>query len=99
MSTKIIASEQANFTDALPLTQHLRNMLRALLARFTRTTNSTERALTVEDRVALGPKKSLAVVNCHGQRFLIAVAGETIGPIIAVSSQKTSCHSRAEREA
>jgi len=38
----------------------------------------------IEERLHLGPKKSLLLVNCHGRRFLVATAGETIASLIEV---------------
>ena len=36
------------------------------------------RSLFIEERIAIGPRKSLMLVNCAGQRFLLATAGEAI---------------------
>lgn len=43
-----------------------------------------ESGLAVEGRVTLGPKKSLVLVHCHGRRYLIASAGDTVAPIVEV---------------
>jgi hypothetical protein len=52
-----------------------------------------ESGLSVEGRVNLGPKKSLVLVHCHGRRYLIASAGDTMAPILEVlpvASQKAA---------
>lgn len=98
MSAKIIAAAPPNSAEAPPFTQYLHRIQRALLGRFAATT-PTQRALAVEDRVAIGPKKSLLVVRCHGQRFLVATAGDTIGPVIEVVPPKPARRQRTERSA
>lgn len=90
MSAKTIAAPLLPFTQAPPLVRHLRGAIHWLVQRFTRTASTAERVLAVEDRVAIGPKKSLVVVRCHGQRFLIATAGDTIGPVIEVAPPSSS---------
>jgi flagellar biogenesis protein FliO len=104
MTAKSIAAPLPHFTEALhsevpPFPQHLRSATRWLLQRFTRTANTVERVLAVEDRVAIGPKKSLMVVRCHGQRFLVGTCGDTIGPVIEVTPPKPPRRNRMEREA
>lgn len=40
--------------------------------------------LRIEERLHLGPKKELILVNCDGRHFLIAVTGETISPFMEI---------------
>lgn len=87
MSAKTIAAPLPNFTEAPPLVRNLRRAVRWLMGRFIPAARTAERALAVEDRVTIGPKKSLVVVRCRGQRFLVAAAGDTIGPIIEIAGE------------
>ena len=88
MSAKTIAAPLPHLTEAPPLLRHLRNAARWLLQNFSRSAIPATRALVVEERVAIGPKKSLVLVRCRGQRFLVATAGDTIGPVIEVGPPK-----------
>lgn len=88
MSAKAIAVQLPNFAEISPLVRSLRRTGRWLAGRFVRSAACAERALAVEERVTIGPKKSLMVVRCHGQRFLIGVAGDAIGPVIEVTEPK-----------
>jgi len=101
MFAKTIAAAPSEFTEMPTLAQRLRSAVRRLLARFAGTAGSAERALVLEDRVAIGPRKALVVVRCHGRRFLVAAAGDTIGPIIEVaplnSLSRPVRHARRER--
>jgi len=99
MTAKTIAAEPPSLSKAAPFARHLRDVARALLSKFTRTANPADHALVVEDRVALGPKKSLTVVRCHGQRFLIATAGDTVGPLIEIAAPRPRRSPRRERGA
>jgi flagellar biogenesis protein FliO len=99
MSAKVIAARLTNLPEASPFARHLRNRVCALLKKFTRAANSQDRALSVEDRIAIGPKKSLILVRCHGRRFLVASAGDTLGPFIEIASSKPRRTPRRESEA
>lgn len=96
MSAKIITAELPSFAQASPLARHLRALIRRLSQKLTRSASSAERALAVEDRVTLGPRKSLFVVRCNGRHFLVAAAGDTIGPLIEVAPRKPARGSRKE---
>lgn len=98
MSTKIIAARFPVVAETPPLVRLLRDAVRWLIRRTSPAAARAERALAVEERVAIGPKKSLVVVRCHGQRFLIATAGDTVGPLIEIAPPKASRRSRRERE-
>lgn len=99
MTAKTIAAESPDLPQRPPFARHLRTVARALLCKFTRAANPADRALVVEDRVALGPRKSLIVVRCHGQRFLVATAGDTIGPLIKIAAPRPRRATRKERGA
>jgi flagellar biogenesis protein FliO len=99
MSAKTMAAQLPQFAGGSPLAQHLQKAVRWLLKKFVSSAGATERALAVEERVTIGPKKSLLVVRCHGQRFLVATAGDTVGPLVEIASPKAARRSRKEREA
>jgi Flagellar biosynthesis protein, FliO len=89
MSAKSIAAPFPPLVEASPLAVRLRRVLRLLAQRIFPAKSSAERALAVEDRIALGPKKALIVVRCHGQRFLIATSGDMIGPVVEVAAPQS----------
>jgi hypothetical protein len=55
----------------------------------------TDRRLFVEEKLAIGPKKTLILVNCVGRHFLLATAADVITPIGEVLSL-TESNSRGE---
>lgn len=87
------------FAEAPPLVRRLRIAASWLLRRFAPAAGCTERSLAVEERVAIGPKKSLILVRCHGRRFLVASAGDTVGPFVEIAPPKAARRPRTEREA
>lgn len=98
MSAKIIAAGPGSFAETPPLAKYVRDAVRWLLKRVAPAVGSAERALAVEEKVAIGPKKSLVVVRCHDQRFLVATAGDAVGPIVEIAPPKPT-RRRREREA
>lgn len=54
----------------------------ALLRRLAGKREAAEAMLRVEERVSLGPKKWLVLVNCRGQRVLLALSGDTVTPVM-----------------
>lgn len=96
MFLRTIDAPPPTSAERSPLAQHLRNALRALTKKFTQTAGSAERALVMEDRIAIGPKKSLVVVRCYGRRFLIATTPDGIGPILEIAATKTARRARTQ---
>lgn len=88
MSAKTLSAQLPNFGEVSPLIRNLRRAGRWLAGRFAQSPASAQRALVVEERVAIGPKKALMVVRCHGQRFLVGTAGDAIGPVIEIAGPK-----------
>ena len=43
------------------------------------------RELRVEERLSIGPKKSLLIVNWRGERFLVASGAENISSVLPLS--------------
>lgn len=106
MAAKMLAAPVPRFGEAPPLARALRQIVLRLIGRLGGPAKP-ERVLSVEDRLALGPKKALVLVRCHGQRFLVAVSGDTIGPftevagpkLVSKSSAASARRIRQEREA
>jgi hypothetical protein len=46
---------------------------------------SAASALRIEERLSLGPKKMLFLVDCSGKQFLVATGAETIVSMIEIS--------------
>lgn len=72
-------------------------LVRLLLDKLARAAGPAQSALSIEERLAIGPKKTLMVVNCHGKRFLVATAGDMIAPLIEIqlSDEKSQGETRA----
>jgi flagellar biogenesis protein FliO len=79
-------------------------LLSRAITRLSRVRATQQGALRIEERLQFGPKKTLLLVSCHGRRFLVATAGETIAPLIEVrmdreaSAPKRARRSRARKE-
>jgi hypothetical protein len=58
-------------------------------SRWAVTKRGGERLLVLEDRLAIGPKKSLALVQCAGRRYLVAVSGDAIAALQEVPSRES----------
>ena len=67
-----------------PFVQKISTLGRFVLERLSLPVKSADHLLSVEERVAIGPKKTLMLVNCAGRRFLVATAGDAIAPMIEV---------------
>lgn len=55
---------------------------------------TAETPLRVEARLSLGPKKQLLLVDCCGQRVLLAVSGDTVAPVLELGAKRGSAPSR-----
>jgi Flagellar biosynthesis protein, FliO len=60
--------------------------IQALLRRIKPTTTQRSGALRVESRLALGPKRSMVVVSCRGERFLVACGSDSISAVVPLHS-------------
>ena len=52
------------------------------LRRLTSASCAPEAAIHIEARLGLGPKKSLALVECRGRRVLLAISGDSVVPVL-----------------
>lgn len=64
--------------------QRISNLSRIVLETLSLPSKCSDRLLSVEERIAIGPRKTLLLVNCAGRRFLVATAGDAIAPMIEV---------------
>lgn len=99
MSAKATATLLPAITERPLLMQHFGSAVRALFKRLAPAANSSERILAIEDRVVLGPKKSLLVVRCHGHRFLVATSAESVGPILKLAEPQAARRIRTGNKA
>ncbi|HTZ90397.1 MAG TPA: flagellar biosynthetic protein FliO [Alloacidobacterium sp.] len=53
-----------------------------------RTQAGADKALRVEEKLSLGPKKMLYLVSCREQEFLIAAGADAIVSVVEVSPTK-----------
>lgn len=55
----------------------------------TRVTSAMKpRDFRIEEKLSIGPKKSLLVVYCRGERFLVASGAENISAVLPLSSSR-----------
>jgi flagellar biogenesis protein FliO len=71
-----------------PALRRLADLLRAVSRRMSQAREDAERHLRIDERLNIGPKKSLLLVSCCGQRVLVAVTGETVTTLLEVDTQK-----------
>lgn len=99
MSIKIMTTELPNIFEISPLAKCIRNGTRWLVRHVSPAASSAERTLAVEERVSIGSKKMLILIRCCDRRFLVATAGDSVGPFIEVAPRKNARRSRKDREA
>jgi flagellar biogenesis protein FliO len=64
----------------------LQKLVSFILSRCTKANDTGERLLTLEGRLAIGPKETLTLVQCAGRRYLVAAGGGSIVSLTEVSS-------------
>ncbi len=62
--------------------------LRRLLLKMKPAVFTRSRTLRVEERLALGPKKSLTIICCRGERFLVASGADTITAVLPLLNRR-----------
>jgi flagellar biogenesis protein FliO len=67
-----------------PVNQVTPGWLTKLMGLLGKRLHAAERALCIEEQVAVGGKKSVTLIVCHGRRFLLASSGDAIAPLIEV---------------
>lgn len=87
ISAKNLAVPAPNFSEAPALVRNIQRAVLRMMGRVGSAARNAERVLAVEDRIAIGPKKALAVVRCHGQRFLVGLSGDAIGPVLELAGE------------
>lgn len=99
MSARVMITGSPSHFEIPPLAKHVRNAGRWLVQRLSPAASAAERVLAVEERILIGPKKTLVLVRCHNLQFLVATAGDSVGPIIEIAPRKTARRSGKERRA
>jgi len=84
MSEGTLEARHPGHVTGLQLAQRISSLTRLGLKRLLGTAQPAECLLSIEERLAIGPKKTLLLVNCAGQRFLLATTGEAIAPLFEV---------------
>lgn len=79
MSVALAPNRQPSWMERLSRT--VRQFLTAKMTSALKT-----RELRVEERLSIGPKKTLLVVYCRGERFLVASSAENINAVLPLSS-------------
>jgi flagellar biogenesis protein FliO len=65
-----------------------RGLLSAFIYAFNRHGSGEHGALRMEERLSLGPKKTLFLVDCAGRKFLVAAGADTIVAMTEVRPQE-----------
>lgn len=73
---------------AIPRGPDLTSGLIRWLRRFWTAPANQASLLTIESRVNLGPKKSLVLVSCCGQRVLLALSGDSVTTLKEIESPR-----------
>jgi flagellar biogenesis protein FliO len=84
MSQQTLETRLPNAAALPAAMQRLAGLMRMLVARLSRAASPAQNILSIEERLTIGPKKMVMVVNCDGRRFLLATAGEMIAPLIEI---------------
>lgn len=64
---------------------------------FAKTRSGTGDALKVEEKLTLGPKKMLYLVNCREREFLVAASADAIVSMLEVQSFEQTSLTRTSR--
>lgn len=68
-----------------PIVEKIRNLLLRVKKLVAPMSGEQKAALTISGRVSLGPKKSLVLVEVHGQSILVAMSGDSTPALMAIS--------------
>ncbi len=85
MSKEALETYRRDWTTGPSAVHRIGGLLRRAIAGLSRAARASEQRLSIEERLVIGPKKTLMLVNCDGRRFLLATAGDMIAPMIELS--------------
>jgi flagellar biogenesis protein FliO len=85
MSKEALETYRGDWTAGPSAVHRIGGLLRRAIAGLSRAARASEQRLSIEERLVIGPKKTLMLVNCDGRRFLLATAGDMIAPMIELS--------------
>lgn len=99
MSLEALQTQSTHTAVRRAATHKPTGLIRLLLDKLARAAHPVQNTLLIEERLAIGPKKTLMVVNCHGRRFLLATAGDMIAPLIEIQliDEKSHGETRASQ--
>jgi hypothetical protein len=79
----IEARSRGGLIDQLQMRKIL-NRVRSIFRVFLKAPEAPQRLMSIEERLVVGPKKSLMLVTCAGRRFLFATTDDSITAPIEV---------------
>ncbi len=86
---KTMSRQSPSFLTTEKLLRCVRVMFRGLL----RTSEASQHVMSIEQQIAMGPKRTLMLVNCAGRRFLLAMAGDSVTAPVEVGPVAETCPS------
>ena len=86
MREKAIQTRNASDLVGHLLGQSFMSRMRGTFQTLLRTADPPKRLISIEERMAIGPKKSLILVNCAGRRFLFASSDDSMTPLVEVKA-------------
>jgi len=86
MSERTLGTRHPGYVAGLQVARRISGLTRLGLNKLLGTAQPSDCLLSIEERLTIGPKKTLVLVNCCGRRFLLAIADDAISPMIEVRS-------------
>jgi flagellar biogenesis protein FliO len=81
MSEATMNTRSASYTDGRSLRQNILGRVLQMFQGLLPASAAPKRLISIEERMEIGPKKTLMLVNCAGRRFLLATTGDSIAPL------------------
>jgi hypothetical protein len=91
MATTSSAAPSQSHLGGLRLGRRISGLARFGIEALFGTSRSSDRLLSIEERLVIEPKKTLFLVNCLGRRFLVGTAGSSICPMFEVRPFTEGC--------
>lgn len=80
MIEETIERPSSGYFSGLTAGRRISSLMRSALEKLFPEAQS-DRRIFIEERLAIGPKKALILVNCVGRRFLLATTTDVITPM------------------
>jgi len=78
MPERSLEAQAQSYSIHRLLTRNISSRVLRIFQRFLQTAEAPPPLMSIEERLAVGPKKSLVLIACSGRRFLLATAGDSI---------------------